>query len=138
MSQEYDSKKSLDIRQFSRDQQNKSVEEYQLAMIGILNTLSSKDKQDLMISLLGLLAKESKQLPNNHQVTVSNPTDISALATEETLNFLVGFEIPPYDDIVLGYTDGNLTSVVYKKDSETVYTLNLSYTDGNLTRVWQV
>jgi hypothetical protein len=61
----------------------------------------------------------------------------SELATEETLQKLVGFEIPPYDDIVLGYTDGNLTSVVYKKDTETVYTLNLSYTDGNLTRVWQ-
>jgi len=136
--QEFDNKKSLDIAQFSRDQQNKSVEEYQLTMIGILNTLSSKDKQDLMISLLGLLAKESKQLPNNHQVTVSNPTDVSALATEETLQKLVGFEIPPYDDIVLSYTDGDLTKVEYKKDTVLVYTLNLSYTDGNLTRVWQV
>jgi hypothetical protein len=58
-------------------------------------------------------------------------------ATEETLQKLVGFEIPPYDDIVLSYTDGNLTKVEYKKDTVLVYTLNLSYTDGNLTRVWQ-
>ena len=137
MSQAYDSKKSLDIARFSRDQQNKSVEEYQLAMIDILNTLSSKEKQDLIITLLGSLAKESKQLPNNHQVTVSNPTDVSDLATEETLQKLIGFEIPPYDDIVLSYTDGDLTKVEYKKDTALVYTLNLSYTDGNLTRVWQ-
>lgn len=88
MSQAYDSKKSLDIKQFSRDQQNKSVEEYQLAMINILNTLSSKEKQDLIITLLGSLAKESKQLPNNHQVTVSNPTNVSTIATEETLSEL--------------------------------------------------
>ena len=58
-------------------------------------------------------------------------------ATEETLQKLIGFEIPPHDDIVLTYTNGDLTKVEYKKDTELVYTLNLSYTDGNLTRVWQ-
>lgn len=46
-----------------------------------------------------------------------------------------GFNIPSYDSIELGYTDDNLTSVVYKKDSVTVATLTLSYTSGNLTGV---
>ena len=35
MSQAYDSKKSLDITRFSRDQQNKSVEEYAI-VVGVL------------------------------------------------------------------------------------------------------
>lgn len=46
-----------------------------------------------------------------------------------------GFGIPVFDDIVLGYTGDDLTSVVYKKDSVVVATLTLSYTDGKLTGV---
>lgn len=40
-----------------------------------------------------------------------------------------------YDEIVLGYTGSDLTSVIYKKASTTVATLTLSYTAGNLTGV---
>lgn len=51
------------------------------------------------------------------------------------LKKLRGFDIPEYDEIDLGYTGDNLTTVVYKQDSATVATLNLSYTGGNLTNV---
>lgn len=40
-----------------------------------------------------------------------------------------------YDSLALGYTDGDLTSVIYKLATVTVATLALSYTDGNLTNV---
>jgi hypothetical protein len=43
--------------------------------------------------------------------------------------------IPEHDEMVLAYTDGNLTSVTYKKSSVTVATKTLTYTDGNLTKV---
>ena len=43
--------------------------------------------------------------------------------------------IPVHDQIVLAYTDGNLTSVTYKLDGVTVGTKTLTYTDGNLTGV---
>lgn len=46
-----------------------------------------------------------------------------------------GFDIPPYDEIDLGYTGENLTSVVYSLDSTAVATLTLSYTGDNLTNV---
>ena len=49
---------------------------------------------------------------------------------------LVGFEIPPYDTIELGYTSGNLTSVVYKKENSTLAILTLSYdVNGNLISI---
>lgn len=52
---------------------------------------------------------------------------------EETtlIEKLVGFEIPPYDDIDLNYTSGNLTSLVYDKDVVEVATLTLSYNASN-------
>jgi hypothetical protein len=40
-----------------------------------------------------------------------------------------------YDELVLGYTGSNLTSVVYKLLGVTVGTLTLSYTGSNLTGV---
>jgi hypothetical protein len=56
--------------------------------------------------------------------------------TEEDLAKLVGFEIPPYDMIELGYTSGNLTSVIYKKGNSTVATLTLNYdVNGNLISI---
>jgi hypothetical protein len=45
------------------------------------------------------------------------------------------FNISQYDDIVLGYTGDDLTSVVYKLGVVTVATLTLTYTSGNLTGV---
>lgn len=43
--------------------------------------------------------------------------------------------IPEHDEIVFAYTDGNLTSVTYKKATVTVATKTLTYTDGKLTKV---
>ncbi len=55
---------------------------------------------------------------------------------KSNLDKLIGFSIPQYDDIVLGY-DGsnNLISVIYKYDGSTVATLTLTYTGSNLIRV---
>jgi hypothetical protein len=88
---------------------------------------ATEDKQD------DIIANQT----NGNQITqifdsAGNEVDFS------TLQSLVGFEIPPYDDIVLSYTDNDLTGVVYKKGGSAVKTLSLSYTDGNLTRIWEV
>ena len=40
-----------------------------------------------------------------------------------------------YDSIALGYTSGDLTSVIYKLAGVTVATLTLSYTNGDLVLV---
>jgi len=40
-----------------------------------------------------------------------------------------------YDEIALGYTGSDLTTVTYKKGGTTVATLTLGYTSGNLTSV---
>jgi hypothetical protein len=40
-----------------------------------------------------------------------------------------------YDELVLGYTGDDLTTVVYKLATVTVATLTLSYTSGRLTGV---
>jgi hypothetical protein len=41
----------------------------------------------------------------------------------------------PYDQITLSYTGTDLTGVVYKLSGVTVATLTLGYTSGNLTSV---
>jgi len=54
-------------------------------------------------------------------------------ATEGTLAKIPGLSIPEHDYISLGYTDDNLTQVVYKmggSDGEIVATLTLVY-DGD-------
>lgn len=53
----------------------------------------------------------------------------------EQLKRIRGFDIPEYDEIELGYTGDDLTSVVYKQATATVATLSLTYTSGNLTNV---
>lgn len=46
-----------------------------------------------------------------------------------------GLNIPPYDEIVLGYVGTDVTTVTYKKSNVTVATLTLTYTGGQLTRI---
>jgi len=46
-----------------------------------------------------------------------------------------GFAPESYDEIVLGYTGTDLTTVTYKLASATVGTLTLSYTGTDLTKV---
>lgn len=46
-----------------------------------------------------------------------------------------GIANQPHDEIALGYTGTNLTSVVYKLAGSTVATLTLSYSGSNLTGV---
>jgi len=55
--------------------------------------------------------------------------------TDGSLKTTSGFNIPEYDEILLTYTSGNVTQVVYNKASVSVATLTLTYTDGALTGV---
>lgn len=92
------------------------------------------------------LAKESKQLPDGHNVTVVNPTadPETGLAKDETL--IDGSQVAkiketsPTDatksnaSLVLTYTAGNLTKVT-KTIGTTSYEKTLTWTDGALTAV---
>lgn len=49
---------------------------------------------------------------------------------------LPGLSIPAHDEIVMSYSGGNISTVVYKADSVTVATLTMTYDlSGNLTSV---
>jgi hypothetical protein len=48
---------------------------------------------------------------------------------------VTGIANQPHDEIILGYTGTNLTSVTYRLGGNTVATLTLSYTGSNLTGV---
>ena len=56
-------------------------------------------------------------------------------ATEETIQSIAGLNIPKHDTKELVYTDGVLTSIVYKLAGATVATETLIYTDGIFTGV---
>jgi len=56
-------------------------------------------------------------------------------ATEETIQSIAGLNIPKHDTEKLVYTDGVLTSIVYKLAGATVATETLIYTDGIFTGV---
>jgi|GEM_PF-5393908 len=56
-------------------------------------------------------------------------------ATEETIQSIAGLNIPKHDTEELVYTDGVLTSIVYKLAGETVATETLIYTNGIFTGV---
>jgi len=72
-------------------------------------------------------------------VGVTNATDTRINpATEESLSSLVGFDIPPYDFISLGYNGSDLTTVTYKvggSGGTAVATLTLGYTGVNLSSI---
>lgn len=78
-----------------------------------------------------------------NNVTVSNSplTDYPVKTTEESgkhIQHIIAYSalVPKqYDELVLGYTGSNLTSVVYKFQTATVATLTLGYTGSDLTSV---
>jgi len=70
-------------------------------------------------------------------VTDSTDTRINP-STEDSLQKLLGFSIPPYDYVSLSYTGIDLTGVVYKTGGSggtTVATLTLGYSGGELVSV---
>jgi hypothetical protein len=73
-----------------------------------------------------------KQTINDREFLKFKEVNGETAVNVNLLNQLVPEE---YDKIDLGYTDGDLTTVVYLLNSEIVRTLTLSYTDGNLTSV---
>jgi hypothetical protein len=54
-------------------------------------------------------------------------------ATEETLQNLVGLEIPPYDEQVIDLADPDDISITYKKDSATVATKSITTSGTTIT-----
>lgn len=65
-------------------------------------------------------------------------TNTEGLALESTLQKILGFDIPQYDYISLGYTGSNLTTIVYKTGGSggtIVATLTLAYTGSQLDSV---
>jgi hypothetical protein len=55
------------------------------------------------------------------------------LATEATLQNLVGLEIPPYDEQVIDLADPDDISITYKKDSVTVATKSIVTSGTTIT-----
>lgn len=97
MSQEYDNKKSSDISNFSRDQQNISVEEYQLEIRNIVNAikdiLENGSSSDIVF-LKNLLEEKINPATEEKQETIIEKLDIiindqsvatEALAKDSTL-----------------------------------------------------
>lgn len=79
---------------------------------------------------LSIVDRDSVTVDN----TVLNPVPVTPTGTVNVrvLNQLIPVE---FDDIVLDYTDGNLTQATYKLGGVVVAILGLTYVDGNLTRV---
>jgi hypothetical protein len=50
---------------------------------------------------------------------------------------VIGFKIPEYDRVDMGYTGSDMTSVTYKLNGVTVCTLTITYSGGNMTSVVQ-
>lgn len=53
--------------------------------------------------------------------------------TAGNLRIASGFAIPPFTSILLTYSSGNLTSVVYVNGAATVGTITLTYSGSTLT-----
>jgi hypothetical protein len=74
----------------------------------------------------------------SNSATSSNP-DIPVATTtrngEVYQEVVQGLVNQPYDEIALSYTGTDLTGVVYRLGGVTVATLTLGYTSGNLTSV---
>ena len=75
-----------------------------------------------------------KSVDNTLQDILANQGNINS-ATEETIQSIAGLNIPKHDTEELVYTDGVLTSIVYKLAGATVATETLIYTDGIFTGV---
>jgi hypothetical protein len=76
--------------------------------------------------------------PDNHSRRVSvigGSTESKQDDMITAINKLRGFDIPVYDNIALGYTGSNLTTVVYKVGATTVATLTLAYTGAVLDSI---
>lgn len=98
----------------------------------------------------GVQALLQRTTPDGKAIAIVNPDgtpiagggggggDASAAKQDQqtaVLEQIRGFDIPPYDEIDLGYTGSDLTTVTYMSNSTTVATLTLTYTGSNLTNV---
>jgi hypothetical protein len=89
-----------------------------------INALASV--ADEVVALVGGLSPSGTVIPF--------PTDASGLVRVSGISE-GAFAPSRYDEIVLGYTGDNLTTVVYKLLTATVGTLTLTYTGARLDKV---
>lgn len=68
---------------------------------------------------------------SNPDISVATVTQGGAVFQE----MVQGLVNQPHDEIAMTYTGSDLTGVTYKLGGETVATLTLGYTGGNLTSV---
>ncbi|NBO25419.1 MAG: hypothetical protein EBU96_01240 [Actinobacteria bacterium] len=68
---------------------------------------------------------------------INDGADTSLRKTVSLLNKMVGFSVPPYDEILLSNYDvnGNVGTVSYRLNGNVVATITLTYTAGKLTSV---
>lgn len=131
---------------------------------GLTQPTTPSDTQPVSAAALPLptgAATAANQLPDNHNVTVSNfpaiqivdgtvtsdkgagwvdpqtdaLTDAELRASPIAVENLTQLVPEQYDDIELGYTGLDLTTVTYRSGGAVVATLTLTYTLGQLTRV---
>jgi len=84
-----------------------------------------------------MTTKQEHHTATAQQVILYTKKEADAVIAYPLLQSLLnpGFAIDEYDEIALGYSSGNLSTVTFKKDSSTVNTLTLSYSSGNLSGV---
>lgn len=110
----------------------------------LLTTISAS-----ILTLLGIdFATSAKQLPNNHQVTISNPTadPETGLAKEakqdDIISAIGGFQIPPNDYISRAWSAGTFTEVwTFKTGGSggtTVGTITIIYDDVDMSNIISV
>lgn len=73
-----------------------------------------------------------------YQASTEVVVDTSTLAKEDTLDKLVGFEIPPYDELQFTYPTTSSMVITYKKATATVATLTITYTDDTKENVQSI
>lgn len=106
---------------------------------------ATKEKQDDILDSLSLLATKAKQLPDNHQVTISNPTanPETWLAKEETLqsiagNFLVSSNIDMSDATYYYFLSfiPNSTKWRINRLNKTSYVSDYATGDSTIATAW--
>ena len=76
-----------------------------------------------------------RQVDNNLLSAYNVKVTPSATGDVQHMTLDAGFVPPTYDQLILGYTGTNLTSVTYKLAGATVGTLTLSYDGSTLSGV---
>lgn len=72
---------------------------------------------------------------NVYKPSAGTPVAVRTIASENYQLMGNGLVPEAYDELVLSYSGTDVTGVVYKLSGTTIATLTLGYTSGNLTSV---